>query len=326
MAKKQEQEKKKTSLKDVASAFNKHLNHEYQEAVSYIPNKNEVAKVSVNKWLEMPEAFQDATGLPGLPVGNITHVYGSPNTGKTTMLMQGLVNAQKQGFLPILILTEHKFSFERLEKFMGGNADEMLVLHADTLDQAYSFMEKVLKDLQTGTLVIEDSDGQDMSIDVSELDVFIFMDSIGNTMSQEELDYEAEDGDKSMGKHAKALKRLTKRINRLLGKRELRQRAGILLLNQSYKSMPTYGPSVETPYGGDGVPYSCSLNIRLRRKKDLSMRLKGRETIIGLETLIEIKKNHITHVMAKHPVYTVATGMIPADKGALDEYKKQHLR
>ncbi len=331
MAKKQTKKKDtketpKNTLKNVASAFQTHLNHQYQEAVSYVPDKDEVAKVSISKWLEMPEAFQDATGLPGFPVGNITHVYGKPNTGKTTMLMEGIVQAQKQGFLPILILTEHKFSFKRLEEYMGGNPEEMLILHADTIEQAYSFMEKILNDLRTGVLVIEDPDGQDVEIDVSGLDVFIFMDSIGNTMSQDELEYDAEDGDKSMGKHAKALKRLTKRVNRIVGKRELRQRVGILLLNQSYTSMPAYGPAIETPYGGDGVPYSCVLNIRLRRKKDLKMKLKGRDTVIGLETLIEIKKNHITHTMPKHPVFTVATGMLVADKAELDNFKKTHLR
>lgn len=327
MPKKQEKKQEtKRTLKNVASAFQSHLNHQYQEAVSYVPNKEEVAKVSVGKWLEMPDAFQDATGLPGLPVGNITHVYGKPNTGKTTMLMQGIVQAQKQGFLPILILTEHKFSFKRLEEYMDGDPEDMLVLHAETIDQAYSFMEKILNDLRTGVLVLEDADGNDQEFDVSDLDVFIFMDSIGNAMSQEELEYDVEDGDKSMGKHAKALKRLTKRINRIVGKRELRQRVGILLLNQSYMSMPAYGPAVETPYGGDGVPYSCVLNIRLRRKKDISMKLKGRDTVIGLETIIEVKKNHITHTMPKHAVYTVATGMIKAEKAELDNFKKTHLR
>lgn len=312
-----------TKMKGIARAFNKHLNTQYQEAVSYVPDRETVAGVQVNKWLEMPESIQEALELPGLPVGNITHVYGKPNTGKTTFLMEGIAAAQAQDFLPILILTEHKFSFDRLENFMGVDPEAMLVLHADTLDQAYSFMEKILKDLRGNKLIFEDEEtGHDTVIDMTDQDVFMFMDSIGNTLSKEELEYDIEDGDKSMGKHAKALKRLTKRINLLLGKKDLRNRAGILLLNQSYTSMPSYGPAVETPYGGDGVPYSCVLNIRLRRKKDISMTLNRKDVVIGLETLFEVKKNHITHLQTKSSVYTVASGMIRADKSELDDYRK----
>lgn len=319
-------EEGKSKLKSIANAFKKHINTQYQEEVSYVPDKGAIAKVSVSKWLEMPEPFADVIGLPGFPIGNITHVYGKPNTGKTTLLMEGIAQAQAQDVFPILILTEHKFDFSRLEKFMECDPEAMLVLHADTIEQAYSFMEKILNDLRTGKLVVEDEEGNDEVFDMTDQDVFIFMDSIGGTMSQDELEYDAEDGDKSMGKHAKALKRLTKRLNRLLGKSELRQKAGILLLNQSYMSMPAYGPAVETPYGGDGVPYSCVLNLRLRRKKDLAMQLKGRDTVIGLETIIEVKKNHVSHKMPRGSVFTVACGMIEASKEALKEFKTTYLR
>lgn len=243
-------------------------------------------------------------------------------THNTTFLMEQIVAAQKQGVLPILILTEHKFSYDRIATHMGGDPEAILVLHAQNLEQAYGFMEKVLRDLATGKLVVEDESGNDMVIDMSEQDCFIFMDSLGNTMSESELEYDVEDHGKSMGKGAKAIKTLTRRINQLLGKREIRQKCGVLLLNQSYMSMPSYGPSVETPYGGDGVIYSCVLNIRLRRKKDLKMTFKGKDMVVGLETIVQVMKNHITHKAAISSVYTVASGMIPATKEALDAFKK----
>lgn len=314
---------KLANLKSVASAFRTHMNTQFQEDIAYVPNVETVAKVSVSKYLKSNSALFEEIGLPGLPFGNITHVYGKPNTGKTTALMEAIVDAQEQGVLPILILTEHKFDFSRIEKFMGGDPEAMLVLHADNLEQAYGFMEKVLRDLATGKIVLEDEEGNDQVIDMTDQDCFIFMDSLGNTMSESELEYDVEDHGKSMGKGAKAIKTLTRRINQILGKRDIRQKCGILLLNQSYMSMPSYGPSVETPYGGDGVIYSCVLNIRLRRKKDLKMTLKGKDMVIGLETIVEVKKNHITHQMAQTSVYTTAIGMITADKKALDDFKKQ---
>jgi len=311
-------------LKNVARKFSNYYNSQYKEMVSYTPTTDTIAKVSVSKWLEMTPAFRDATELEGLPFGNITMVFGKPNTGKTTMLMEAISMAQKQNILPILILTEHKFDFSRLSNFMGADPEALLVFHADNLEQAYGYIEKILRDLAAGKIVVEDENGNDQVIDMAEQDCFIMMDSVGNTMSSSELEYEIEDHDKSMGKSAKAIKTLTRRVNQLISK--VRNKVGILFLNQSYQSMPAYGPSIETPYGGDGIPYSSVLILRLRRVGDLKMTIGGKEVVIGLETKIEVKKNHITHKMPISSVYTVATGMIPASKEALEVFKKKHLK
>jgi len=311
-------------LKLAAKNFKDYMNQQYKEAVAYNPDTSTIARVTVNKWLQVPGAVAEALELPGLPIGNITHVYGKPNTGKTTLLMQCIAAAQKQGILPILILTEHKFDFNRLSTFMGADPEAMLVFHADKIEQVYSYIEKILRDLAAGKIVVETEEGKDVVIDMSTQDCFIFVDSIGNTLSEAELEYEVEEHDKSMGKTAKALRTLTKRVNLLLNK--VRQRCGILLLNQSYMSMPSYGPAVETPYGGDGVPYSCVLNLRFKRVGDLKMTSNNKEIVIGLETKIEVKKNHVSHKMAHASVFTVASGMISATKEALEEYKKKHLR
>lgn len=326
MAKKKQEEQKApetgaSKLKSIASAFSKHMNNEYQKAVSYVPDVEQIAKVTVSSYLEMGEAFQEAVKLPGLPIGNITHIYGKPDTGKTTILMEAIVNAQKQDILPILILTEHKFDFDRIAHWMEGDPHALLVLHAESIEEIYGYIEKLLKDIQAGRIIIQTEEGNDQEIDIKDQKCFIFVDSIGNTMSDSELEYDVEDIDKSMGKSAKAIKTLTKRVNRLLGM--VRQQCGILFLNQSYQSMPSYGPSVETPYGGDGIPYSCVLNIRLRRVKDIIMTISGEDTIIGLETKIEVKKNHITHLKPISTVFTTAAGMVPATKEELDKYKKK---
>jgi recombination protein RecA len=314
-----EETPKKKDLKSVAQAFNTHMNHQYQKAVSYVPDKDKIPSVSVSKWLTLSKAMADGLELPGLPFGVITHVYGKPDTGKTSLLMEGIAAAQKQNILPILILTEHKFDFHRLQDFMGADPEQMLVLHAESIEEAYGFMEKILNDLAGNKLVIE-QEGDDIEIDLAGQDCYIFMDSIGNTMSDSELGYEVEEHDKSMGKAAKALKTLTKRVNRLMGR--VRDRIGILLLNQSYMSMPSYGPSVETPYGGDGIIYSCALNIRFRRVGDVDMTIKGKDVIIGRKIRMEVKKNHISHLMPIAELYVVGEGFIKAEKDALDKYKK----
>lgn len=311
-------------LKATARGFKNFLNAQYRDNVAYVPDSNTIASVTVHKWLKVSKAFADAIELPGLPFGNITHVYGKPDTGKTTLLMLGIAEAQKAGILPILVLTEHKFDFNRLPNFMGADPDAMVVLHADNLEQAYGYMEKILRELPSGKLTfeVEGEKGEvtEHVIDMTNQDCFMFMDSIGNTMTETEMEYETADWDKSMGKHAKALKALTKRLNHLLSK--VREKCGILLLNQSYQSMPSYGPSVETPYGGEGVPYSCVLNLRFRRTGDVKMTLKGKEVIIGRQTKIQVMKNHISHLMAIGHVLVVGSGMLPDTKEALEAYKK----
>jgi RecA/RadA recombinase len=63
-------------------------------------------------WLIMPKAFQDATKLPGIPIGYSTCVMGHSNTGKSTLINHAIVAAQHQGIIPVIIDTENSFSFE----------------------------------------------------------------------------------------------------------------------------------------------------------------------------------------------------------------------
>lgn len=63
-------------------------------------------------WLIMPKAFQDATKLPGIPIGYSTCVMGHSNTGKSTLINHAIVAAQRQGIIPVIIDTENSFSFD----------------------------------------------------------------------------------------------------------------------------------------------------------------------------------------------------------------------
>lgn len=311
-------------LKKVARQFSEYFNQQFKEAITYVPDTEKVASVTVSKWIEMPTDIQEAIGLPGNPMGNILMIYGKSDSGKTTYLMETIAACQRQNVLPILILTEHKFDFNRLPKYMNADPEAMIVLHASSLEEGYSFATKILTDLQNNKLTFEREDGSDVEIDVSNQDIYLMWDSVGNTLSESELDCEVKEWATQMGRHAKGIRTLTKRINFLLGK--VRQRAGMLILNQAYLSMPTYGPSVETPYGGEGIPYSSALVLRFKKVGDLKATVKGQEMSIGIEMKIEVKKNHITHKRMISPMFVVATGLIKPDKATLDEYKKKYIR
>lgn len=211
-------EELRNKLRKIAKITSEHMNTQFREARSYVPDADKIASVTVSKWLKLPDALAEGLELPGLPIGNITCVYGKPDSGKTSMLMQGIKACQDQGILPVLILTEHKFDFNRLPKFMGADPESLLVFHADSLEEGYAYVEKILRSIKDGKLVYADEEGNDQVLDVSENDFFIFWDSIGNTMSESELDYEVEEHAKSMGKGAKTIKTLTRRVNQLLGR------------------------------------------------------------------------------------------------------------
>lgn len=306
-------------LKQIANRMKSYMNGKYRNNISYTPDMETRASVSVSKYVEMSQVFKDAVELPGLPFGVVSCIYAKPDTGKTTLLMEGIVACQKQGILPILILTEFKFDFNRID-LMGGDSEAILVIPAESIEDGYTYIESILRDLPNGKISFENEDGQDEEIDLGGQDVFLFWDSIGNTLSEKELDLDIDDWDKSMMKPAKAIKTLTRRANKLLGK--VRDKAGILFLNQSYTTSTPQGFQKEVPYGGEGIPYTAALVIRLRKIKDIKMTSQGKDVVIGLQTKVQVIKNHIHHRKPTIDVFVVATGIIEADKKVLDEYKK----
>ena len=73
-------------------------------------------KYKEQKYFDLGEAFQKATGIPGPAMGQINMLLGHSDTGKTTALIKTAVDAQKKGILPVFIITEQKFSFEHAKQ------------------------------------------------------------------------------------------------------------------------------------------------------------------------------------------------------------------
>lgn len=88
-----------------------------EKGLVYEPGKSKITASTTNAdkemdWLVMPKAFQDATKLPGIPIGYSTAVMGHSNTGKSTLINHAIVAAQRQQIIPVIIDTENNFSFE----------------------------------------------------------------------------------------------------------------------------------------------------------------------------------------------------------------------
>lgn len=310
---------KKSAFTNAIKKFQGYINAEMKEDIAQVHDVEDLGNIVVNKYVPMSAAFQEALEMPGVPMGVISCIYGKPDTGKTTQLMEAIVGCQRDQIIPILILTEHKFAYDRLAQ-MGGDPTAMIVIPVDSVEKGYDVIIKMLRDLQNNKLKYEDKDGNDQVIDMTDLSCFFLWDSIGNVMSNAEMQAETENWDKGMMKTAKALRVLTRKVNSLLNK--VREKAGILFLNQSYMQTAFNGIQTEIPTGGDAIPYSSAFVLRTRKRKRLDAQIKGKDCDIGLETILEVVKNHISNKKLTASVFTVSTGSIPATKEALDEYKK----
>lgn len=311
------EDSKRANFAAAIKKFGGYINAEYKKEIAKVHDLEDLGKIIVNDYVSMPEAFEEATELKGLPFGVISCTYGKPDTGKTTLLMEGIKGCIEDMVIPVLILTEHKFAYDRLQN-MG--VDMMpVVVTVSSIEEGYDVLCKMLRDLQQNKLKYTDKEGNYQVIDMKGLKCYFFWDSIGNVMSESEMEAEVSDWNKGMMKTAKALRVLTRKASMLLNK--VREKTGILFLNQSYISTTPTGIQVETPTGGDAIPYSSALVLRTRKRKRLDMTQNGKDVDIGLETIIETVKNHITNRKLTGSVFTVASGMIPATDTALKKYK-----
>ena len=142
---KQETEKQPQEEKIVRQRF---------KGLSEYKIKNNIKEIEYKKqeWIDMSPAFKHVTKLPGIPMGHVVMNYGKSDVGKTTMLMEAGAYAQKQGVLPVLILTENKFSWERAET-MGLHKDECIAFNGiQTIEGGVARIKEILKEQAEGKL------------------------------------------------------------------------------------------------------------------------------------------------------------------------------
>lgn len=278
-------------------------------------------KYKPQAWINMSPAFKEVTKLPGIPTGHVIMNYGKSDTGKSTMGLEAAANAQKQGIIPVFIITENKFSFERGVK-MGINFDDAIVHNGvATIEEGCKYVKEILDAQESGDLPY---------------DVLFIWDSIGGTPSEKELG-KKEDGESGGGMMVTA-RVLREEITRYIGPRINATRnesfpclATMIIINHAYTAppkMPGGPPSLE-PYGGDGIYYVSTLVFRtggiMGRSSKVTATKSGDEFAFALKTDLVVQKNHITNVStSKAKILCTDHGFIMDDKEAIAEYKKEY--
>jgi recombination protein RecA len=202
-----------------------------------------------------------ALGIGGLPKGRVVEIYGPESSGKTTLTLQVIAEAQKLGGTAAFIDAEHALDPTYAEK-LGVNVDELLVSQPDTGEQALEITDMLVR---SGAIDI------------------IVIDSVAALTPKAEI--EGEMGDSHMGLQA----RLMSQALRKLAGNIKRSNVMVVFINQIRMKIGVMFGSPETTTGGNALKFYASVRLDIRRIGAIK---KGDE-VIGNQTRVKVVKNKV---------------------------------
>lgn len=220
-------------------------------------------------WIKAPAPIDRLLARVGYGTSKIYQIAGRPNSGKTTLAMMAMIQAQKDGFYVILVDTEKKFSIERYEK-MGGSPKDINAIFPANLEEAF-----VAIDEHTNLILAYDSEAR----------ILIVFDSLGGTPSQAETEADA-DQSIQLATAAKVIGRFL----RIFVQKLYRSNITLLFINQVYANIGSHGYSNK---GGDSPEFFSSAIMQLTRTGDYTRVVKGEKVNDGIYVKAKITKNHL---------------------------------
>src|SRR5271168_321619 len=202
-----------------------------------------------------------ALGIGGLPRGRIIEIYGPESSGKTTLALHVIAEAQRGGGTCAFIDAEHALDPAYARK-LGVNIDDLLISQPDAGEQALEIADTLVRSGAIDVLVI---------------------DSVAALVPRAEL--EGEMGDNHMGLHARlmsqALRKLTGSISR--------SRCMVIFINQIRLKIGVMFGNPETTTGGNALKFYASIRMEIRRTGSI----KDREEVTGNHTRVKVVKNKL---------------------------------
>lgn len=230
--------------------------------------KGTIMKLSDNKVLDVPTistgslGLDMALGVGGIPKGRIIEVYGPESSGKTTLAMHCIAEAQKKGGLAAIIDAEHAFDKTYAEK-LGIDTENLLISQPDNGEQALEIAEHLIR---SGAIDI------------------IVIDSVAALVPRGEL--EGEMGDSKMGLQARlmsqALRKLTGAINKT--------GCSCIFINQLREKIGVMFGNPETTTGGNALKFYASVRLDIRRIGQIK---ESADNILGNRTRVKVVKNKV---------------------------------
>jgi recombination protein RecA len=202
-----------------------------------------------------------ALGIGGLPRGRIMEIYGPESSGKTTLALHAIAEAQKRGGTCAFIDAEHALDPGYARK-LGVDVDNLLISQPDAGEQALEICDTLVRSGAVDVLVV---------------------DSVAALVPRAEL--EGEMGDSHMGLHARlmsqALRKLTGSVSR--------SKCMLIFLNQIRMKIGVMFGNPETTTGGNALKFYASLRLEIRRIGSI----KDRDEVTGNQTRVKVAKNKL---------------------------------
>lgn len=305
---------KKYSLKD------------FKESISITP-----AEYKKDLYVQLDPCLQEVLKLPGLPLGHIVQAYGKSDTGKTSLMFHAAAQAQAQGILPVIIVSEGKIDWNRA-RAMGlqytadlpvdqRNTEEFIIVEENLkyLEEIFDFIDnKIINNVMNGKLPF---------------DVMIFWDSMGNSISEKSIKVDAKTGNreiKNTHMQAAAIKseRLTVLMDRINDTRKINypKAVGAFIINHVYTGQPAYtgAPAPEIVKGGNKVKFTASLMLKTQLVNKLEAVHEGSKLKFGMVSKLSVTKNHINGQEYSGEFVITADRFLPNDAKAIKSYKEDN--
>ncbi|KAF0739566.1 hypothetical protein Ae201684P_014962 [Aphanomyces euteiches] len=210
-----------------------------------------------------------ALGVGGLPKGRVVEIYGPESSGKTTLALHCIAEAQKNGGICAFVDAEHAID-GHYAKALGVNIDELYVSQPDSGEQA---------------LEIADTLVRSGAVDI------VVVDSVAALVPRAEL--EGEMGDQQIALQARLMSQALRKLTGSLSK----SNCMLIFLNQIRQKVGILFGSPEVTSGGTALRYYASVRLDIRRKTQI----KEGDNVIGNETVVKVAKNKLA------PPFKVAT-------------------
>jgi len=202
-----------------------------------------------------------ALGIGGLPRGRIVEIYGPESSGKTTLALHAIAEAQKAGGVAAFVDAEHALDPVYAKK-LGVDIDELIVSQPDTGEQALEIADTLVRSNAIDVLVI---------------------DSVAALVPRAEI--EGEMGDSHVGLQARLMSQALRKITGSIS----RSRTLVIFINQIRMKIGVMYGNPETTTGGNALKFYASVRLDIRR----TGQIKDRDDIVGNTTRVKVVKNKV---------------------------------
>ena len=239
--------------------------------------------------------LDEALGIGGYPRGRIIEMYGPESSGKTTLALHAIAEAQKLGGIAAFIDAEHALD-PQYAKSLGVNIDDLWVSQPDTGEQALEIAEDLIRSGAVDIIVI---------------------DSVAALTPQAEI--EGEMGDSHMGLQARLMSQALRKLTAIIGK----SNAILVFINQIRMKIGIMFGNPETTTGGNALKFYSSVRLEIRRIE--SIEGKGDEEAMGNRVRVKVVKNKVAPPFRKVELDIYFGKGVSASASLLDSAVKHGL-